>query len=146
MRPPVEVHTSSFGHSRVDFNRTLVRRELRRVGQMVSKDARGYVNRRRASGPSEFPGRRTGALFRAIKARVSRSGFSVAVAPFRTAELMRKGSDAYYPGYLLSGAARDRGGRLHPRDNYIEAAAIRHQAGARARLGAVLQAALVPRG
>lgn len=143
-RLPFEIHASSFGHSRIDFSRTKVRKELRSIGRLVARDARALVARRKAG--SQYPGRRTGALFRAIKSKDSRSGFAVTIAPFRTAELMRKGPSAYYPGFLLYGAERrKRGGALHPRENYIEAATLRHQGAARARLSAVLQTALVPR-
>lgn len=146
-RVPFEIHASSFGHSRVDFDRKLVRREMRSIGQLVAKDARALVGKRKATALAPYPGRRTGALFRAIKARVSKSGFSVAIAPFRNSDLMRKGSGAYYPGFLLYGAERGkRGGTLHPRENYIEAATLRHQGAARDRLGSILQSALVPRG
>lgn len=144
-RASYEVHVATFGHSRIDFKRSLVRKELRAIGRLVVKDAKRLVSKRNAGPQSQYPGRRTGALLRAIKARAARSGLSVAVAPFRTADLMRKGDQAYYPGFLLYGAARKRGGALHPRENYIEAAALRHQGTARERLSAVLNAALIPR-
>lgn len=139
----MEVNARLSGFSRVDFKRATIRRELRKLGQVVAKDARKLVQVRKPSTPDQNPGRQTGALFRSIRPKVSRSGFLVAVAPFRNERLMRK--NAYYPAFLLFGAARKRGGQLLPRSNYIAEAMDRHKASTQDRLRAVLLEALVPR-
>ena len=72
------------GYGRVDFSRRVIRRGLRRLAAPIVKKIRGLIGSRQVSRPGGIPGRDTGALFRAVKAKTSRSGFSVAIAPFRT--------------------------------------------------------------
>lgn len=145
-RTPFEIHAGITGHSRIDFDKRPIRKVLRSLGRQVAKEARKLVSSRTVSSPGGYPGRRTGALFRSIKSKEMGGGLAIAVAPYRTSELMRKGSNAYYPGFLLFGAKRNgRGGTLTPRQNYVLAAAERFGDAAREGISAVLRDALVPR-
>lgn len=115
---PFELHTTIEGTNTLYFDKAVVRKALRREGSAVARLARWYVSGPAGSEPGEAPGTDTGALGRAIKAKVARSGFATAIAPYRTPELMRKGF--YYPAALLFGATRRKqGGRLDPRENYV---------------------------
>ncbi|NKD55969.1 MULTISPECIES: hypothetical protein [unclassified Haematospirillum] len=139
----MEINTRLSGFSRLDFDRNPIRRELRKLGSMVARDARKLVRTRKPSSPGTNPGRQTGALFRSIRSKVGRQGFLVAVAPFRNEELMRK--KAYYPAFLLYGAERKPGGRLLPRNNYMADVMQRHRNMVQERLSVVLVQAIVPR-
>lgn len=102
------------GHSRIDFDRRPVRRAMRKVGAEVRKDARRMVARRAISAAGQYPGRNSGALYRSIKARVSRSGFMVVVRPEKTPQM-----DEFYPAYLwygVTGRARRKDHRAQPKD------------------------------
>ncbi|WP_147375762.1 hypothetical protein [Noviherbaspirillum cavernae] len=95
-----EVNVTLAGHSRIDFDRKRVRKALRTEAQAVRKIARRLVARRAISEPGEFPGKDSGALQRSIKFKIlSRHGFAVRVAPYKTAEM---GKD-FYPAYLWYG-------------------------------------------
>lgn len=127
----------------------VIKKGFRSVGREVTKIARKNVSRRGVvSKPGEFPGLHSGQLRKTIKARVSRSGFSVLVKSFPTEE-------ADYPYYVFYGhrapyADRVAGGkqdrRQHgkkrvgdkvaaPRANWITAAADTYE---RTRYGAVM--------
>lgn len=98
----VELHSKILGHTQADFDKRIVRKRLRKVGARVQKKARSKVNRKKViSRPGEYPGRRTGGLFRAIKSKGSRSGFSVAVAPRKTREHGNKRTN-FYAAYLAN--------------------------------------------
>lgn len=142
----IELHGAVEGYSRIDFDRARIRRALRRLAKPLVGEARALVARKQVSRPGSHPGRSTGALMRAIKAKEHRSGFAVSIAPFRTPRLMRKGEDAYYPAFLLYGAERGpQGGSLAPRQNYIATVAQRHEAEVEQGLGLALREALIPR-
>ena len=65
----------------------VIKKGFRSVGREVTKIARKNVSRRGVvSKPGEFPGLHSGQLRKTIKARVSRSGFSVLVKTFPTEE------------------------------------------------------------
>lgn len=151
----IEVNVRLAGHERIDFDRKSVRKALRIEGSAVRKEARRLVSRRAVSGGGENPGRETGALWRSIKSKVSRSGFLVKIAPQKTPEM---GED-FYPAYLFygvrRGAQRGRsharradngsGWRIEPRNNFMIQALDRRRSGARVALEAALKDALVPR-
>lgn len=127
----------------IDIDRRPIKKVVRRKGKDVAKMARRFVNRKGVtSGPGEFPGRKKGVLFKAIRERVSRSGFSAAVAPFRSSQL----GDPYYPAFLTYGArGREPGGDLGQRDNPTAQALRRNADDIRADLSRALEDALRPR-
>ena len=117
-----------------DFDTKALKKGFRKVGMEVRKIARKMVSKRALSSPGGNPGKVTGKLQKSIDYRVSRSGFSVAVAN------QSKGLDEFYPAYVYyghvspKGALRRKSGkRIHdknpgkkvaaPRNNYIKEAA-----------------------
>lgn len=79
-----------------DFDKRAVKAGHRTVGKEVRAIARKLVSRKAVSKPGEFPGKGTGALQRAIRMRVSKSGFSVAVY----SQMKEK---PYYPAFVVYG-------------------------------------------
>jgi hypothetical protein len=115
------------GFTRIDFDKKKIRKVLRKEGALVRKIARGLIMRRAISKPGEYPGRKKGATLRSIKAKVSKSGFLVRIAPQKTAEM---GKD-FYPAYLFYGSVPN---NLAPRKNYMTEALDRRREGARAAI------------
>lgn len=107
----LEVHETISGHSRIDFDKKLVRKAMRKFGAEIRKDARRRVSRRAISVPGEYPGRTTGALFKSIQSKVSKSGFLVRIWPEKTAAMT-----AFYPAFLFYGVKKEGGAiqRLAP--------------------------------
>lgn len=115
--------------TKYDFNRREVRKAMRFAASLVRLRARRLVN---VTGKrNNYPNKRTGALSRSIKTRLSRSGFMARIAPEKTAEM-----GDFYPAYLHYGVknnplhgkerqrARRRGQltgswRIKPRNNYM---------------------------
>lgn len=122
-----EVNATITGFSRIDFDKKKIRKVLRKEGALVRKIARGLIMRRAISKPDDYPGRKSGATLRSIKARVSKSGFLVKIAPVKTAEM---GKD-FYPAYLFYGSKPN---NLAPRKNYMTEALERRREGARAAI------------
>lgn len=137
-----------------DFDTRVLKKNFRTVGAEVRKIARRFVSKRAVSRAGEFPGMDTGTLRKSIKAKVSRSGFSVGVASYKI-----EGMDVYYPafvywGHRSKGADRVNGipdkkqhGRKRvgekvakPRRNYIVEAAERY---GQTRYQSVMQRVLV---
>lgn len=134
----LEVNATLQGFSRIDFNRSKVRKSMRLLGRDVQKQARRLVARRAISGAGEYPGRHTGALWRAIKYRVSKPGFMVVVRPDKTAEMGK----FFYPAVLQYGSKKR---NIEKRKNYMEAALDSRRDYVRNTLRNTLQDALVPR-
>lgn len=134
----VETNVRLEGFSRIDFDRTKVRKGMREVGRDVQKEARKLVSRRAVSRPGQNPGRRSGALFRAIKYKVSRPGFLVRIAPQKTAEM----GEYFYPAFLQYGSVKI---NLKARNNYMVEALERRTPNTRSVLLHVLENALIPR-
>lgn len=84
-----------------DFDKSVLKPRMRKVGRDVVKMARKNVSRKAVSKPNEFPGRDTGLLRRAIKAKVSRSGFSVGIMPYPDA--FQKAKEDYYAPFVYYG-------------------------------------------
>ena len=97
-----------------EFEPKRMKRAMRTVGQVMRKDARRLVARRAVSAPGAFPGRVTGDLLKSVRFKLSRSGWSVKVASYRTEAM--KAKDTFYPAILIHGSAH-----LAPRGDYIEA-------------------------
>jgi len=129
-KPGFYMHVGGFdGFDRsLDFDKSQVRKAMRKAGTLVAKDARKRVSKGGRSTPGEYPGKRTGRLAKSIKAKVSRSGFLVRIEPKAGSSV--PASDPYF-AYLFYGVRRgaarrkDRkaqaGGpyRIKPRGNYM---------------------------
>lgn len=85
----------------LDFDKKQVRAGMRKAGRIVVKDARGRISGSPGSGAGDYPGMRSGRMYRAVRAKVSRSGFMVKVMPE-----MPAGAKGYYPGFLYYGVRR----------------------------------------
>jgi hypothetical protein len=131
-----DVFINTAGHSLVYFEKGRVRAAMRAAGRDVQKEARRLVARRAISAAGENPGRQTGALMRAIKPRVSKSGFMVKVMPDKTADMR-----AYYPAFLYYGVP----GRLAKRNNYMAEALDNRRSSVQALLAAAMDGALQPK-
>lgn len=87
-----------------DFDKKAVRKGMRTIGSDVRKIARKLVSHRGVSRPGEYPGKRTGTLQKSIGSRVSRSGFSVAVANYAKGKPASVFEDrGFYPSPVLHG-------------------------------------------
>lgn len=136
--PTLETNVTIDGFSRIDFDKRLVRKSMRTIGRDVQKEARRLIARRAISGAGEYPGRVTGALWRAVKYKVSRSGFMAVVRPEKTSEM---GKD-FYPAFLHYGSKKR---NLAARKNFMTDALDNRQQNARSVLRGALQDALIPR-
>lgn len=151
----LEVNVKLDGFSRIDFDKRKIRKTMQVLGRDVQKEARWLVSRRLISGAGEFPGRDTGALWRAIKYKVSKPGFLVRIQPDKTAEM---GPD-FYPAFLQYGVRKNRIAklakqhkrqpdgpyRLEPRGNYMIRALDSRRDMVRSMLRNTLQNSLIPR-
>lgn len=149
----LEVNQTITGHSRIDFDKVKIRRAMRKIGAEVRKEARRLVARRAISVPGQYPGRGTGALMRSIKARVSKPGFLVRIAPDKTSDM---GKD-FYPAFLWFGVtgnarrkdhrAQPKNGawRIAPRENYMIDALESRRESVRSTLRDALMDSLKPR-
>lgn len=102
--PHLETNVTIDGFDRIDFDKKKIRKALSGLGIQIRNEARRLVARRAISGAGDYPGKKTGALRRSIKHKVSRSGFMVVIRPEKTAEM---GKD-FYPAYLHYGVRRHR--------------------------------------
>lgn len=149
----LEVNATITGFSRIDFDKKKIRKVLRAEGAIIRKEARKLVARRAiASAPGEYPTRQTGALMRSIKVKVSKPGFMVKIAPYKTSEM-----SAFYPAFLNNGitglpARKDRKAQLKngkwrvaPRKNYMIEALNHRRETSRAAILNALQDSLIPR-
>ena len=132
----LEIFETVTGHERIDFDKRQIRAAMRKYGAEVRKDARRRVAARAVSLPGANPGRDSGELFRSIKAKVSKSGFMVRIAPFKTSAM-----EAFYPAFLFYGV----NGRIQPRRNYMADALDERRESVRTGLRSVLESALIPR-
>jgi len=136
-----DLYTTLDGFSIIDFDKKKIRAALRLEATPIRDLAKKAVSHRQRSDPRMNPGSRTGLLKKSIKAKVSRSGFLVAIAPFRIGR-MNKNNNAFYPAYLLYGT---RDGTLRPRNNYIADAFNARKDHARESIKNALENALIPR-
>ena len=135
-----------------DFDPKVLRPAFRKMGSEVAKISRKLVSKRGVSSAGRFPGRTTGGLKKTIKARVSKSGFSVAIKSY-------PGSmPEFYPAYVYYGHrapktdnrkqhGKKRVGRkvAAPRANWIVAAAERYgREKYQAQMRVVLEQAIKP--
>lgn len=135
-------------YRRLDFDRKKVRRGFSRVGRLVQIAARKRI--RKGTPLQDYPAARRGKLARSISVKVSRPGFLVRVAPFKTAAM---GED-FYPAYLFYGVTgkprrkdrrsqvKDGKWRIKPRGNYMTDALEEQAGNIRSELSAALAEAL----
>lgn len=140
-----EVNVRLLGFSRIDYNKSVIRKALRLEINQVRNVARAAVSTASPSAPGEAPGLRTGVLKRAIKSKVSRSGLAAFARPEKTARMGKY----FYPAFLARGVKQRRGKVLRPglkpRADYMVDALQRRSAAATETIRAALQNALVPR-
>ena len=104
--PAAYLHFGEFdSYGKLDFDKKAIRKGMRLVGALVRREARALVNQQTPSSGGEYPSRAEGLLYRSIRAKVSRPGFLVKIAPQKIA-----GMKDFYPAYLHYGVKQ--GGRL----------------------------------
>lgn len=133
-----EVNATIEGFSRVDFDKKKIRKALQIEGRAVQKLARKMVSKRILNSAGDYPAKRTGALMRSIKVKVSRPGFLVKIAPQKTAEM---GKD-FYPAFLHYGSKKN---NLAPRKNFMTDALDARREVSRVAIIKALEGALIPR-
>ena len=140
MNDAIEVNATIVGHSKIDFDKRIIRRTLLKEGRAVQRLARRMVARKAISKPGEYPGKRTGGLQKAIDVVRGSAGFWVRVEP--TTAKIKKIRDIWYPAILYYGSKKI---NLEPRRNYMTDALDARRDQARAALQDALQQALKPR-
>lgn len=134
-------HVDVEGHSKIDFDKRLVRKALVKAGGQVRAEARRMVARRAISEPGDYPGKQRGFLQRSIglvRPR-NRDGYWIKVEP--TTAGIKKSGRIYYPAVLHYGSKK-RG--IEPRANYMTDALDARRDQLREQLAAALQEALKP--
>lgn len=140
--PAAYLHFGEFdSYGRLDFDKKEIRKGMRRVGALVSRTAKALVKRRgERSVAGQYPARQSGLLYRSIRAKVSRPGFLVKIAPQKIA-----GMKDFYPAYLHHGVKR--GQRLSRLRSGEQNTRKRRREGIRLRAGRRNNAWLIePRG
>lgn len=146
LKPPVDFAA---------FDKKAVRKGMRSIGSDVRKIARGLVGHRGVSRPGEFPGKHTGVLQKSIGVRVSRSGFSVAVANYvKGKPASAFAAKGFYPPMVAYGhgpaGSRNRKHKrkaaaakvVQPRENWIEAAVDKYRGKFRSSVEKILDGAI----
>lgn len=113
---------------RTDFDKKKFKPFLRVIGGKLRKSARVRVNSYWTSKPNTYPGKKTGALQRAISVKYFRSGYGLKLQqdmPKRRAGDTKE--EAFYPAFLRYGVKGKGGWRIAPRKNYIEDAFNLHR-------------------
>lgn len=142
IKPGIYWHLDGFDgfDKRIDFDKRKIRAGMRRAGAIVRGCARADLASGTSSGAG-YPAVRKGNLRRSIRVKVSRSGFLVRVAPYKTPAM----GAHFYPAYLHYGVrakasshhSAPGGWRIEPRENFM-ADALQESAG---QVEAVLRAA-----
>ena len=102
--PAAYLHFGEFdSYGKLDFDKKAIRKGMRLVGALVRREARALVNKHEPSAGGEYPARAAGLLYRSIRAKVSRPGFLVKIAPQKIA-----GMKDFYPAYLHYGVKQGR--------------------------------------
>lgn len=113
---------------RTDFDKRKFKPFLRVIGGKLRKSARVRVNSYWTSKPNTYPGKKSGALQRAISVKYFRSGYGLKLQqdmPKRRAGDTKK--EAFYPAFLRYGVKGKGSWRIAPRKNYIEDAFNLHR-------------------
>ncbi|WP_443700639.1 hypothetical protein [Pseudomonas sp.] len=91
------IHIEGFDKFERDaFDKKKIRAGMRKVGKLVRQ--RAQLNVALSRGQDSYPINRTGALLESINFKVSRSGFLVKIAPYKSSAM-----ETYYPAYLFFG-------------------------------------------
>lgn len=138
----IELHASIVGHSKIDFDKRVINRELRKQARRVQRRSRRMVATRAISEAGQYPGKQSGALQKAIDiVRPFKStAFWIKVEP-TTAKIKQTGK-IYYPAILHHGSkARN----ISPRGNYMADALDQESEVIRSGLQQALAEALIPR-
>ena len=107
---------------RADIDKKVFRPYLRQIANGIRKSARKKASQKKVSARGEYPGKRSGALAKAIRVRYFKSGYG-----FRW---------QFYPAFLRFGVKRRKKGqkldswRIEKRRDYINDAALEHEQGA----------------
>lgn len=148
----VYLHIDRFdSYGKLDFDKKQIRIAMRLAGKEVQGAAKRLVGQSRTSKRDQYPGKKTGVLQRAIKYKVSRSGFMTVVMPYKTSQMKD-----YYPAYLYNGvrngakrgkshkagASGGSGWRIAPRSNYMQDALYQKQGRVKAIISRYFQKAL----
>lgn len=115
---------------RMDFDKKKFRPFLRIIGRKLQKSARIRVDSQWTSRAGTYPGKKTGALQKAIRIKYFRSGFGLKLQqdmPRRRSGDTRK--QEFYPAFLRYGVKNKKKGgyRIESRKNYIEDAFNLHR-------------------
>lgn len=113
---------------RTDFDKRKFKPFLRVIGGKLRKSARVRVNSYWTSKPNTYPGKKSGALQRAISVKYFRSGYGLKLQqdmPKRRAGDTKE--EAFYPAFLRYGVKGKGSWRIAPRKNYIEDAFNLHR-------------------
>lgn len=86
------------GYRKIDYDPKALKQPLRKSGNAVRKIARKMISREAVSEAGQFPGKQTGEMAKSIKAKVSRDGYLVRIAPTKT-----KAMPVYYPAFVVYG-------------------------------------------
>jgi hypothetical protein len=132
-----ELNVTVQGFSRIDFDRKKVRNALRIEGRAIQKVARKMVSKRMIDSVGDYPAKRTGRLMRSIKVKLSKPGFLVRIAPYKTAEMKD-----FYPAFLHYGSIKN---NLAARKNFMTDALDTRRETSRTAIFNALQGALIPR-
>jgi len=98
------IHIEGFEKfEREAFDKKKIKAAMRKAGKLVRQ--RAQLNVALSRGQDSYPVNRTGALLDSINFKVSRSGFLVKIAPYKTGAMSE-----YYPAYLHYGVRL--GGRI----------------------------------
>lgn len=87
------------GFKYADFDVKALKKGLRKEGGEIAKEARKLVSKKDVSAPGENPGRDTGTLRKSIKNKVSKSGFTATIKPWKIPAM----GEHFYPAYVYYG-------------------------------------------
>ena len=126
----VSVALDEIDLKRTDLDKKAIRPYLRKIGNIVRRDARKKISLRKTSRKDEFPGKKTGAMVRSIKVKLFRNGYGLTAyqdVPDSGGRI-KNPKWKFYPAFLRYGVRVKRGGwRIAPRKDYInEAVTSRH--------------------
>lgn len=113
---------------RTDLDKKKFKPFLRMIGGKLRRSARVRVDSYWTSKANTYPGKKTGALQRAISVKYFRSGYGLKLqqdTPKRRAGDTKE--EAFYPAFLRYGVKGKGSWRIAPRKNYIEDAFNLHR-------------------
>ena len=106
---------------RTDFDKQKFKPFLRVIGGKLRRSARLRVDSEWTSRPNTYPGKKTGALQKAIVVKYFRSGYGLKLQQDMPKQEGRKKVE-FYPAFLRYGVKDEKKGgwRIRPRKNHIE--------------------------